>query len=284
MEFNFNIEEIIGNSNNGICYLEGFDESKFNPIQLQYLKILIDTIGNLSAKENNLQNNITNSMYFFGYDHHIYLKCSKNIFYGFLKVGHKRLFIYDKFGKITEICPLSLLDFYVLPNYQRKGIGFELFSSMLLNENIEPSKIGYDNPNEKMLNFLKKYFNLWDYIKQKNNFVIFNEYYKVNKENNYNLPYEYGKFNSFMNDIYFKGNGISESNNIFIDKNVNNLYEKKAFTVKTPKIEYNNINNIGNYNENNNIINDNNQNNYNTNFFPHNFDGLTFKNYGNFPY
>ena len=93
MEFNFNIEEIIGNSNNGICYLEGFDESKFNPIQLQYLKILIDTIGNLSAKENNLQNNITNSMYFFGYDHHIYLKCSKNIFYGFLKVGHKRLFI-----------------------------------------------------------------------------------------------------------------------------------------------------------------------------------------------
>ena len=87
-----------------------------------------------------------------------------------------------------------------------------------------------------------------------------------------------------MNDIYFKGNGISESNNIFIDKNVNNLYEKKAFTVKTPKIEYNNINNIGNYNENNNVINDNHQNNYNTNFFPHNFDGLTFKNYGNFPY
>jgi alpha-tubulin N-acetyltransferase 1 len=283
MEFNFNIEELIGNSNNGICFLQGFDETKFHPIQLQQLKILIDTIGNLSAKENNLKNNITNSMYFFGYDHHIYIKCSKNIFYGYLKVGHKRLFIYDNFGKPTEICPLSVLDFFVLPQFQRRGIGIELFNLMLLNENIEPAKIGYDNPNEKMLNFLKKYFGLWNYIKQKNNFVVFNDYFKINKENNYNLPYEYGKFNSFMNDIYFKGNGISGNNNTFINKDVYNLYEKNKLTVKTPYIKQNNMNNNI---ENVNNLNVNNQINdyHNIKYFPVNGDGLTLKGYGNFPY
>jgi alpha-tubulin N-acetyltransferase 1 len=48
---------------------------------------------------------------------------------------------------------------------------------MLYTEKLEASKIAYDRPSNKLLNFLQKNFNLVDYVPQNNNFVVYNDYF-----------------------------------------------------------------------------------------------------------
>ena len=50
---------------------------------------------------------------------------------------------------------------------------------MLDCEDIFPSKIAYDRPSSKLINFLKKHYNLSIFIPQNNNFVIYKEYFEV---------------------------------------------------------------------------------------------------------
>lgn len=53
---------------------------------------------------------------------------------------------------------------------------------MLKFENIEPKMLAYDRPSSKFIGFLKKHYQLARYVPQNNNFVIFNEYFTVNKK------------------------------------------------------------------------------------------------------
>ena len=43
-------------------------------------------------------------------------------------------------------------------------------------EVVTPHHLAYDRPSSKFLAFLKKYYNLEDYLPQTNNFVVFKEY------------------------------------------------------------------------------------------------------------
>jgi len=49
---------------------------------------------------------------------------------------------------------------------------------MLLAEQTQPHKLAYDRPSPKLLGFLRKYYNLVNYIPQNNNFVIYNQYFE----------------------------------------------------------------------------------------------------------
>lgn len=80
-------------------------------------------------------------------------------------------------GKIREINPLCVLDFYVYEGCQRTGFGRAIFSKMLECEGVEASQLGYDRPSDKLISFLKKHYNLVEYIPQNNNFIVFNDYY-----------------------------------------------------------------------------------------------------------
>ena len=50
---------------------------------------------------------------------------------GFIKVGTKKLFLYDTQGVQKEVSPLCVLDFYVHESQQRKGFGKKLYEHML---------------------------------------------------------------------------------------------------------------------------------------------------------
>lgn len=50
---------------------------------------------------------------------------------GILKVGRKKLFVYDLSGTQWEMEPLCVLDFYVHESKQRLGSGRALFEYML---------------------------------------------------------------------------------------------------------------------------------------------------------
>ncbi|KAJ3313831.1 Alpha-tubulin N-acetyltransferase 1 [Boothiomyces sp. JEL0838] len=95
---------------------------------------------------------------------------------GMLKVGTKKLFVVDGNNRHIEISPLCVLDFYIDEKLQRQGYGKRLFEFMLAIEFVSPRHLAYDRPSSKFLAFLKKNYNLVDYIPQANNFVIFRQF------------------------------------------------------------------------------------------------------------
>jgi len=97
---------------------------------------------------------------------------------GLLRVGEKKLFIRDEGGRIAEITPTCVLDFYVAESKQRQGIGKQLFEFFLETERIaSPAKLGFDRPSTKLLSFLAKYYDLSSYVPQNNNYVVFRKYF-----------------------------------------------------------------------------------------------------------
>ena len=48
---------------------------------------------------------------------------------GGLKTGRKKLFVQEG-GPFVQIEPVCVLDFYVHEDYQRQGVGFQLFEVM----------------------------------------------------------------------------------------------------------------------------------------------------------
>uniref|UniRef100_A0A1I8HE23 Alpha-tubulin N-acetyltransferase n=1 Tax=Macrostomum lignano TaxID=282301 RepID=A0A1I8HE23_9PLAT len=87
---------------------------------------------------------------------------------GILKMGRKKLFVYDMLGKQHEMEPLCVLDFYVHESRQRHGYGKVLFEYMLQQEQVEPVHLAIDRPSPKFAGFLKKHYGLKDCIPQMN--------------------------------------------------------------------------------------------------------------------
>ena len=165
-----------------------FEKSAFNA--MDKLCSIIDRMGCASAtvaayyhQAQSLPQTITCMNRFAGSDHRLYLKVEGFTVQGFVKVGTKDLFYREAAGKCREMSPLCVLDFYVHESVQRQGLGKQLFSKMLNSENVLPSKLAYDRPSPKLTKFLFKHFGLASFTPQNNNFVIFDEYFKVDWSN-----------------------------------------------------------------------------------------------------
>lgn len=125
---------------------------------------------------------------FAGSEQRLYLSVQGFTVLGMLKVGTKELFYRDGMGRCKEIAPLCVLDFYVHESIQRKGIGKALFSKMLISEKISPERLAYDRPSPKLIKFLHKHYGLSSYTPQNNNFVIFDQYFSVSRNNSRTPP------------------------------------------------------------------------------------------------
>ena len=244
MEFSFNIEKVLGGvSKQGVAFISGEKENKYSYEDLQNINLLLDKIGKLSAQvrlnyiyyyfqAQGLPTAITSGYKFFGTAQHIYLICDKNKFIGFIKVGYKHLFIYDEIGVPIEINPLCVLDFYTYESCQRKGYGKIMFSEMLSKEKIEPKKMGFDRPSPKFLNFLNKYYGLYDYVPQNNNFVVFKDYFAdvPLKKDKYDIYNNYSNTNSNTNSkniLSQRKLGKYSKANINDNNQLNNLKPKE---------------------------------------------------------
>lgn len=145
----------------------------------QQIGLIIDRMGDASAKSQKLPAVITTMAKFASTDQIIYLKVSASRAEGILKVGPKKLFHRDVAGRINEINPMCVLDFYVHESLQRVGLGNLIFLKMLSHLNIKPNKLGYDRPSGKLLGFLSKNYDLKSYVPQNNNFVVYDAFWKV---------------------------------------------------------------------------------------------------------
>ena len=142
--------------------------------------------------------------------------------------------------------PLCVLDFYVYENCQRSGHGKQIFSEMINRENIEPRKLGYDRPSIKFINFLKKYYNLYDYVPQNNNYIVFKDYFYDDKKKGNNNYYQ----NSNISNNYYGGytnlNSDTIKNNYnqnYIQQNLDNYYyQNNPYDKYSVLQKYQNIN------------------------------------------
>lgn len=93
---------------------------------------------------------------------------------GYLKYGRKDLYFYSRQGAVRQLerC-LCLLDFYVLAEQQRGGVGRRLCDQMLLTEAVAPHQVAYDRPSPKLLPFLLRHYQLSNPDAQPNKYTIF---------------------------------------------------------------------------------------------------------------
>ncbi|MCQ2821215.1 MAG: alpha-tubulin N-acetyltransferase [archaeon] len=177
MQFNFDCEQALGCDSDGFAVLEGSYQNRIVPGFTLFVNEILDTMGELSSKAQKLNTIITSALKFFGSNHRIVIKAKGNTVLGILKVGVKKLFLRDELFNYHEVSPLCLLDFYVHESCQRQGIGKQLFDYMLMFEKKRPEQLAYDKPSDKSINFLKKHYGLTNYVRQNNNFVVYNEFF-----------------------------------------------------------------------------------------------------------
>ena len=190
MEFNFDCEEILVCDRNGFSILEGSCHNKIVPGYKAYIKEILDKMGELSSKSQNLLVNVTTTNKFFPSDHCLIIKAEKNKVLGYIKVGPKKLFLRDRICNYHERKTLCVLDFYIYDTEQRSNLGREIFDFMLNYKNIEPGELAYDRPTLRFLSFLKRNYGLENFITQENNFTIFEEFFESDRIRNNETQYD----------------------------------------------------------------------------------------------
>jgi len=190
MEFNFDCEEILVCDRNGFSILEGSCHNKIVPGYKAYIKEILDKMGELSSKSQNLLVNVTTTNKFFPSDHCLIIKAEKNKVLGYIKVGPKKLFLRDRICNYHERKTLCVLDFYIYDTEQRSNLGREIFDYMLNYKNIEPGELAYDRPTLRFLSFLKRNYGLENFITQDNNFTIFEEFFESDRIRNNETQYD----------------------------------------------------------------------------------------------
>jgi len=151
------------------------------PIVKQRIGEIMDVVGKASAVAQTLHTVITSSekLRSGGDEQLVYFLCdfNTNEVVGLLKIGRRKLFVYDQQGVQHELTPLCILDFYVHESRQRVGCGKVLFDAMLANENVDVKHLAIDRPSDKFIYFLRKHYQLTKMIPQINNFAIFDGFF-----------------------------------------------------------------------------------------------------------
>ncbi|XP_033732010.1 alpha-tubulin N-acetyltransferase-like isoform X2 [Pecten maximus] len=188
MEFPFNINNLVGSEISKLDrsvtpFRKNADGFTCNELRSQLITV-IDKMGEASSRAQGLHGTITGGRKLQLSDHTLYLMKDSNnnnngagAAVGILKIGHKKLFVYDRNGGVHELEPICVLDFYVHESRQRMGCGRKLFDYMLRDMNVKPQHLAIDKPSFKFSQFLNKHYNLKAEIPQVNNFVVFEGFF-----------------------------------------------------------------------------------------------------------
>ncbi|XP_035712523.1 alpha-tubulin N-acetyltransferase [Folsomia candida] len=140
---------------------------------------ILDTMGRASAEAQSLHSIITNAEKLKSGENKLYMFCDfvSNRAVGLLKIGKKKLFLFDDAGTQHELNPFCILDFYIHESRQRQGAGKYLFDHMLREEGIPVQHFAIDRPSDKFVYFLRKHYGCTKVLPQVNNFVLFDGFF-----------------------------------------------------------------------------------------------------------
>jgi len=123
MEFKFNCEDALGCNSQGYAILEGSYENNIRECYKLHITGILDCIGEESSKQQGL-NVVKTSFYkFFHSQDRMFIKAEKNVIIGYLRVGKRRIFIRDEQNNYFQEDPITVIDFYIVKNYERQGFG-----------------------------------------------------------------------------------------------------------------------------------------------------------------
>uniref|UniRef100_A0A1I7ZQX9 Alpha-tubulin N-acetyltransferase n=1 Tax=Steinernema glaseri TaxID=37863 RepID=A0A1I7ZQX9_9BILA len=155
------------------------DPMRVKQLQNETLYQAIDELCKMSAQAMNLKCPLTTCEKLIISDNTVYLAWERDHekavsrLIGILKVGRKKLFLYDNDRNTYEGELICLLDFYVHHSAQRQGYGKALFDFMLQSERAKVERMAFDSPTVTLLAFLNKHYDLSNAIWQNTNFVVF---------------------------------------------------------------------------------------------------------------
>jgi len=188
VDFNFNINSIFPEEISLVrndLMPAGYQGEDSHAVVRNKVGTVLDILGEESARAQGLKNAITSGSRMLNVENQtVYILVDKSGNKGkgsvvaLLKVGQKKLFLLDDFGKPNEMIPNCVLDFYVAESRQRSGCGKRLFEAMLRGEGIDPRLLAIDKPSPKLVLFLRKHYGLVSTIPQVNNYVIFSGFFK----------------------------------------------------------------------------------------------------------
>jgi alpha-tubulin N-acetyltransferase 1 len=174
MEFTFDLRRTLHPNPDGFAVIE---PSRTFAASREVCE-LVDRMGRASSTAQGLKSVITTASRFFASsDNLLFILVEGNAVVGILKTGVRKLFYTDNLGRIKEISPLCVLDFYVHESRQRAGFGKVLYENMLAHLQVSPSQLAIDRPSQKFLSFMGRHYGLKDFIPQNNNFVVYNQYF-----------------------------------------------------------------------------------------------------------
>ncbi|VDN02862.1 unnamed protein product [Thelazia callipaeda] len=145
----------------------------------------IDSLSKQSTRAMQLPQTLTSCQKLANSDNVLYLEWDLdsesgiNYLIGLLKIGCKKLFLYDNQMKAYYGEFVSVLDFYVHQSRQKQGHGHKIFDYMLNYEKVMPYEVALDNPTVTLLSFMAKHYNLTVAVWQNTNFVVFEELFSV---------------------------------------------------------------------------------------------------------
>ncbi|XP_078326041.1 uncharacterized protein LOC111125721 isoform X2 [Crassostrea virginica] len=187
MEFQFSVNNLLGSTitkldNTLTPFRKNADGYDARQLRRQLMEV-IDQMGEASARAQGLRTIITTGRKLELSDHILYvmrddqLNNHKGAVIGILKIGYKKLFVYDTKGRVHEMEPMCVLDFYVHESRQRMGCGKLLFEYMLKEQDVDPRHLAIDKPSFKFSQFLKKHYNLKAELPQVNNFTVYEGFF-----------------------------------------------------------------------------------------------------------
>ena len=146
---------------------------------------LINMIGSASSQAQNLSHTITTFNSFASGDNTMYILFddTHTRVLGFVKIGPRHLFLWDHFGVQHEMQPICLLDFFTFQTEQRKGYGRKMIDRVLRDLNLQMQQIPIDRPSALCLSFMKKHFGLSEYVPQNNKYVVFDQFWRSEFQN-----------------------------------------------------------------------------------------------------
>jgi len=186
MEFNFSLSDLFPSEisivGKDLIPLESPGVKKQGAERVkQHMTEVLDVFGKASGVAQSLPNVITSAAKLRESEGEqvVYFLCDfqRNQVVGLCRIGKKKLFIYDQQGVQHELNPLCILDFYIHESKQRMGYGKVLFNAMLQNEKVDVRHLAIDRPSDKLIFFLRKYYQLTKMIPQVYNFVVFDGFF-----------------------------------------------------------------------------------------------------------
>uniref|UniRef100_A0A0K0EXA1 Alpha-tubulin N-acetyltransferase n=1 Tax=Strongyloides venezuelensis TaxID=75913 RepID=A0A0K0EXA1_STRVS len=189
VDVDFDITPILGNN------LARLDSMRMKQLQNGKLYDAIDKLCKLASQSIQLRAPLTSCEKIINSENVLYLlwefedESNTSKLIGYLKVGKKHLYLFDREQVSYEGNFLCVLDFYIHWKYQRKGMGRKLFDNMLRCEHSLYNQLALDNPTVTLLAFVDKHYGLSDPIWQNTNYVVFPQLFKnVEKPVNNNAP------------------------------------------------------------------------------------------------